>query len=195
VPEDRGGEFESYLGEDIRQRTVVAWIARLRVPLGFSVALLTVWLADPTVGSLAVGGSLALAGEALRFWAAGHLNKSREVTVSGPYRWMAHPLYAGTVMIGVGIAIACRSVVLALSIAGYLAATLIIAARREELFLRAKFGAAYAKYRGDATASTSSAPDVHRRFSFARASANREYRAAVGLLIALAGLAWLVSVR
>ena len=50
--------------------------------------------------------SVALAGEALRIWAAGHLNKSREVTSSGPYRWFAHPLYVGSSVMGVGLAIA-----------------------------------------------------------------------------------------
>ena len=29
-----------------------------------------------------------LAGEALRLWAAGHLEKGKEVTRSGPYRWV-----------------------------------------------------------------------------------------------------------
>ena len=194
MPEDRGGEFESYLGEDIRHRGVTAWVARLRVPIGFTVAVLTMWLADPTARSLAIGGSIAAAGEALRFWAAGHLNKSREVTVSGPYRWMAHPLYLGTAVIGAGVAIACRSMLVALAIAAYLAATLVIAVRREEAFLRAKFGADYANYRGGVRIG-SAALEVSRRFSSARARANREYRAAFGLLVALAALAWLVSVR
>lgn len=190
---ERGGELEAYLGEDIHHRSAVAWIARLRVPLGFLVAVLLLWRARPTANSLLIGGGIACAGEALRFWAAGHLNKSREVTVSGPYRWMAHPLYVGTAIIGAGVAVACRSALLALAIAIYLPATLIIALRREEAFLRAKFGNAYASYRTtrDAAGSTT----VDRRFSFARAHANREYRAALGLVAALAGLAWLVAVR
>jgi len=187
-----GGEFEAYLGEDIRHRSAVAWLARLRVPLGFLLAALTAWLAAPTVRSLVAGGGIACAGEALRLWAAGHLNKSREVTESGPYRWMAHPLYIGTAIIGGGVAIACRSAVLAIAIAGYLAATLIVAMRREEAFLRAKFGAAYASYRARDAAPSSAAG---RRFSFARARANREYRAALGLVAALAGLASLLALR
>ena len=36
--------------------------------------------------TIAAGMAMAVAGEALRVWAAGHLNKSREVTASGPYR-------------------------------------------------------------------------------------------------------------
>ncbi len=56
------------------------------------------------------GRRCAIAGEALRIWAAGHLNKSREVTSSGPYRWFAHPLYVGSSIMGVGLAVASGSV-------------------------------------------------------------------------------------
>ena len=64
------------------------------------------WLARPTSRSLAIGGAMALVGEALRIWAAGHLEKGREVTRSGPYRLTRHPLYLGSAIIGVGVAIA-----------------------------------------------------------------------------------------
>ncbi len=50
-------------------------------------------------------------------WAAGHLNKSREVTASGPYRWVAHPLYVGSSIMGVGLAIASGSLIVAVVIA------------------------------------------------------------------------------
>ena len=61
-------------------------IARLRVPLGFALGLLALWLANPTRQSILWGAIVALVGEAIRVWAAGHLEKSREVTASGPYR-------------------------------------------------------------------------------------------------------------
>ena len=70
-------------------------LARLRVPLGFVIGTLVLWLARPTWSLLAFGTVLAVAGESVRVWAAGHLEKSREVTRSGPYRWFRHPLYVG----------------------------------------------------------------------------------------------------
>ena len=54
-------------------------LARWRVPLGFACAVVVFWLAEPTRATLEHGTLIAAAGEALRFWAAGHLNKSREV--------------------------------------------------------------------------------------------------------------------
>ena len=127
--------------------TAVATLARLRVALGWVFALLVLVLAQPTSRSLALGGSIAAAGEALRVWAAGHLNKAREVTTSGPYRFVGHPLYFGSTVMGVGLAVACASIPVAALIAFYLATTLTAAIKSEEAYLRRTFGEQYDLYR------------------------------------------------
>jgi protein-S-isoprenylcysteine O-methyltransferase Ste14 len=165
---------------------VTRFFARYRVRLGFLAAALAVWFARPTRASAVAGAVVACAGEAIRIWAAGHLEKGREVTASGPYRLTRHPLYAGSLLIGIGFAIASASLVAAALVVGYLAATLTAAIRSEEAHLTEKFGAAYPAYRDGR------APVVHRRFSLRRAVANREYRAACALAIVLALLAWKV---
>lgn len=156
-------------------------LARLRVSLGFVFGAAVLWLARPTGATLASGIPVAVLGEILRIWAAGHLNKSREVTASGPYRWFAHPLYVGSSLMGLGLAIASGNVVCIVLIAGYLTATLRAAIKSEEAFLRQKFGDRYDAYRLGRTASGA---DASRRFSFAQAKANREYRAVAGLAAA-----------
>src|SRR5262245_45588575 len=171
--------------------TVTRRLARWRVPAGFLVAAVVFILASPTRLSLMVGGAVAIAGESLRLWAAGHLRKSSEVTVSGPYRYFAHPLYVGSTIMGAGLAIACnRASVIAL-VAAYLLVTIGAAVRSEEAMLRGRFGSAYDSYRRGGSAprpsdqaSEVSHPEVARRFSLAQAAANREYRAVVGVLIA-----------
>ncbi|HET9265952.1 MAG TPA: isoprenylcysteine carboxylmethyltransferase family protein [Vicinamibacterales bacterium] len=158
--------------------------ARYRVRLGFLSAVLALWLAEPTPRSLAAGAIVAVLGEAIRIWAAGHLEKGREVTVSGPYRFTRHPLYLGSAIIGVGFAVAANRFAVWLLIGLYLAATITSAIRSEERHLTDKFGSVYPEYRdGRATA-------VGRRFSLARATANREYRAVGGLVAVLALLGW-----
>src|SRR5580765_8951988 len=119
---------------------LVRVLARIRVPLGFVFAVAVLWLAQPTRASLGWGALIAGIGEALRIWAAGHLTKSREVTMSGPYRWMAHPLYVGSSVMGAGLAVASHSVGVAVVIAIYLSATITAAVRSEEAFLREWFG-------------------------------------------------------
>jgi protein-S-isoprenylcysteine O-methyltransferase Ste14 len=163
------------------------WLARYRVRLGFLAAIVAFWLARPTPRSLAIGGAIAIAGEAMRVWAAGHLQKGQEVTASGPYRLTRHPLYAGSALMGLGFAIASASAAAAVLIAVYLVLTVGAAIRTEEQHLTEKFGQAYPEYReGRATG------DVARGFSFGRAMRNREYRSMSGLFAALALLLWKV---
>jgi protein-S-isoprenylcysteine O-methyltransferase Ste14 len=158
-------------------------LARKRVSLGGLVVIATFILARPTWTTWRAGLAVAIVGEALRMWAAGHLEKSREVTRSGPYRWMRHPLYAGSAIMALGIIVAARSVIATALAATYMLVTLTAAIRTEEAFLDHAFGNAYERYRA------SSAEPMQRRFSFARAFRNREYRAAAGLAAGFALLA------
>ena len=156
--------------------SLVQRIARFRVAIGFALGLLVLWLAQPTATTIAVGGAIAAIGEALRVWASGHLNKAREVTSSGPYRWFPHPLYLGSSIMGVGLAVASASAIVLVLILGYLASTLTAAVKSEEAFLRSAFGARYDEYRSGSREASAQG------FSLARAKANREYRAVAGLL-------------
>jgi protein-S-isoprenylcysteine O-methyltransferase Ste14 len=169
--------------------TLVAALARLRVALGWVFGLLVIVLAEPTARSIAIGMSIAVVGEGVRFWAAGHLNKAREVTSSGPYRFVGHPLYLGSTIMGVGLAIACDSVFVAALVAIYLATTITAAIKSEEAFLRRHFGEQYELYRSGVDARRRSPGARGRRFSVRQAIANREHRAVLGLAIAILLLA------
>jgi protein-S-isoprenylcysteine O-methyltransferase Ste14 len=160
------------------------------VTLGFVAAAAALVLANPTWTTWRIGLLIALAGEAIRIWAAGHLEKSREVTRSGPYRWTRHPLYAGSALMALGIVIASNSAVVAIVAALYIGGTIPIAIRAEEAFLRRTFGDAYDRYRRSET------KPVSRRFSLERAMRNREYRAVAGLIggFALLALKVLLSI-
>jgi protein-S-isoprenylcysteine O-methyltransferase Ste14 len=157
-------------------------LARWRVSLGFVLAAAVIWLATPTAESLAIGSLIAACGEALRVWAAGHLEKSMEVTRSGPYRFTRHPLYLGSSLIGVGLGVAAHHVLLGLLILVYLVTTLTAAMRSEEAHLREKFGDAY-----DAYAEQRAAP-MERGFSWSRALRNREHHTVAGLMAGLLAL-------
>jgi hypothetical protein len=153
-----------------------ALLARRRVTLGFVVAAAALALARPTWRSWREGLLVALVGEAIRLWAAGHLEKGSEVTTSGPYRWMRHPLYVGSSLIAIGVLLAARSPSLAAVATVYLVATLTAAITSEEAHLREKFGDAYDRY------ARAEAGPARRSFSVSRAMRNREYRAAGGLV-------------
>ncbi len=153
-----------------------AVLARRRVTIGFLVAAVTFVLAQPTWRSWMAGLAVALVGEALRVWAAGHLEKSREVTRSGPYQWMRHPLYVGSLIMALGVVIASRSLAVAAIASIYMSATIVAAIRNEEAFLRQAFGDTYDRY------TAARAEPMRRPFSVARAKRNGEHRAATGLI-------------
>ena len=163
-------------------------VARRRVVLGFAVAAVAFAYARPSWRSVAVGVPLALIGEGLRIWAAGHLVKGREVTMSGPYRLLRHPLYAGSAIIGIGFVVAAASPLVAGIVLGYLVVMTAAAIRLEEATLRADFGDTYARY------AAGECPVSRRRFSSRRATANGEHLAVIGLIavaLLLCAKAWL----
>jgi protein-S-isoprenylcysteine O-methyltransferase Ste14 len=160
-------------------------IARLRVPLGFAFFGIAFWLASPTSTSLMAGAGIALAGQALRVWAAGHIEKGREVTRSGPYRLMRHPLYVGSAILGLGFSVAAWSFGTVMMVMAYFLITYVAAVRTEEATLDARFDGEYSAYR------EGRADQVARRFSVQRAfGSNREYRSVVGL-VGVFALLWL----
>jgi protein-S-isoprenylcysteine O-methyltransferase Ste14 len=157
-------------------------LARRRVALGFAAGVATLILARPSWSTWRIGFAIALVGEAIRVWAAGHLEKSREVTRSGPYRWTSHPLYLGSSIVALGAVVASRNLIVAVFVLVYMAVTIASAIAIEERFLRARFGTMYDDYKRGATS-------VERAFSLERAVRNREYRALAGLVLGFGVLA------
>jgi protein-S-isoprenylcysteine O-methyltransferase Ste14 len=112
---------------------------RVRVPLGFVLAVLYVWLAKPTRCSLVWGVVLILPGLLIRGLASGHVRKNEAVATSGPYAYTRNPLYLGSLLIGVGFAIAARSWWIGVALIVMFLAIYIPVIRSEEEFLRKEF--------------------------------------------------------
>lgn len=71
----------------------------------YLVGVLALLWSHPSAAAFWGGGSLVLAGLVVRGWGAGHLVKNDELTLTGPYRYVRHPLYLGTLLIGIGFAV------------------------------------------------------------------------------------------
>ena len=178
---------------------------RWRVPLGFACAAVFIILARPNMRSLAAGGAVALAGLALRAWASGHIRKNDRLAVSGPYAHTRNPLYLGSFILGLGFTVAASSSLPLLLLLGGLFAALFLGIywpvmRVEAATLAEMFGEEYKRYaaavpllfprptpyRPDADAAAEKFdPSLYMRY--------REYRAALGLLVAWCVL-WLKAV-
>jgi protein-S-isoprenylcysteine O-methyltransferase Ste14 len=123
---------------------------RPRLLLVYALALALIWLAAPTPLSLVAGLLLVGAGEGLRLWATGHLLKTDALTVTGPYAFLRHPLYLGTLLIASGFAVMAHSrlalLVWAIFLAGYFAYYMPYKNRIEGARLEALYGDAYRRY-------------------------------------------------
>ena len=85
------------------------FVMRMRVPSGFLLGLCFGLLATPTRESILYGTLFALPGLGIRAWAAGHLKKNQDLASGGPYAWTRNPLYLGTLLTALGLAIAALS--------------------------------------------------------------------------------------
>jgi len=80
-------------------------LGRLRLAAVFALVAALLYLSEPTKTSVLAGAVFVAIGETVRFWAAGHLFKTKELITSGPYRYTRNPLYLGRFLIFTGICI------------------------------------------------------------------------------------------
>jgi protein-S-isoprenylcysteine O-methyltransferase Ste14 len=163
--------------------------SRYRVVLGYAVGLLLFLLARPSLRSLLLALPPITLGEAIRLWASGHIEKTQRLATGGPYAHTRNPLYLGSALIALGVALACSSVSAAVVIAAYLAAFYPSVMREEADFLRAKFAGEYQAWAGEVPAflpRLSPGGPRETRFSWERVARNREWRTALALPLLLA---------
>jgi len=167
-------------------------LQRIRVPSGFIIAILYLGFAKPTPLAFAIGLGVALVGVLIRAWACGHLRKSMELDVTGPYAYTRNPLYFGTFIIAIGFGIASGSWWLSLIVAAYIGSIYLPVMNVEATVLNNRLGDEYREY-------ASNVPILFprltpwkksdRRFDFQLYLKNGEYNAFIGLMAAAAFLA------
>lgn len=168
-------------------------VARLRVTIGFLLVAAFAWFSRPSADSLLWGLPVSLLGLALRGWAAGCLAKNQALATGGPYAYTRNPLYLGTLLVAAGLAVASRSVGLAVLFAAVFVLVYLPAIQLEEQHLRKLFRA-YPFYE-------TSVPALWPRwprgpawngppFQWRLYWKNREYQAAAGFAVGMALLLW-----
>ena len=75
---------------------------------GIGVILVVVFavLSQPTLYFFILGCLLVLDGLLIRLYASGFVYKNKELSTSGPYAYVRHPLYTGNILILIGISLA-----------------------------------------------------------------------------------------
>ena len=166
------------------------------MPLGFLCAALFILLARPSPVTLVIGGALSVLGLGIRAWAAGHIRKNTALATSGPYAYTRNPLYLGSFLLGLGFTIGAGRWLLGILFAGLFLGIYFPVMRVESGTLAQLFRDSYDRY-------ASEVPLFFPRFMPYRKGAAeltefdsnlymryREYRAALGLLIAWSLLAF-----
>jgi protein-S-isoprenylcysteine O-methyltransferase Ste14 len=168
-----------------------AFFARWRVRLGYPLAAIVLWLARPTPKSILAGAIIGAIGLSIRARAAGYLRKQQVLTVTGPYAYTRNPLYLGSFILVVGVAVAAHSGPSALILFGYFALFYSLVMRREERELYQHHGESFQEYARTVplffprlTPAKLSA-ETAAAFSLEQYNKNREYRAAIGFLLLL----------
>ena len=167
------------------------WIQRWRVPLGFVCAALFILFARPRPATLAAGAAVSLVGVLLRAWASGHIRKNDALAISGPYAYTRNPLYLGSFILGLGFTIGSGRWWLGIVFAALFLGIYLPVMRVESATLSQLFGASFQEY---AAAVPLFLPrltpyrsgEARIGFDHRLYLRYREYRAALGLLVAWA---------
>jgi protein-S-isoprenylcysteine O-methyltransferase Ste14 len=173
---------------------------RWRVRIGYPVAVLYWLLAKPTHHWIAMGAAVAGFGLLIRAIAAGYLRKDRELATAGPYARTRNPLYLGSAFLAAGFAIAGHSWWAGGLIVIYFVVFYYAVMRNEEEDLRTRFGTVFDEYAskvplflpdffGSGHLSRTDAKS-DQAFSWELYRSNREYKALIGTVAALAAV-WL----
>ncbi len=166
------------------------WIQRWRVPLGFLCAGVFLFFARPTPTALAVGAGVSILGLAIRAWASGHIRKNAELATSGPYAFTRNPLYFGSFLLGLGFTIASGRWVLAVLFAALFIGIYFPVMRVEASTMGQLFGSDFEVYRRSVPlffprlTPYRSGDSGAVKFDSALYLRYREYRAALGLIVA-----------
>jgi protein-S-isoprenylcysteine O-methyltransferase Ste14 len=165
-------------------------IQKLRVPLGFVLAIAVFYFAEPTGTSILFGLPVAIIGGVFRALAAGVIKKDAVMATSGVYAMTRNPLYFGSSLLACGFAIMSWNDIAAILLLLPFSVIYPVVILREEAHLQRLFPDEFRAYRSKVPRFfprlTGAIP---RSFSFDQYLYNREYNTALGFLGALAVLA------
>jgi protein-S-isoprenylcysteine O-methyltransferase Ste14 len=161
---------------------------RIRVPMSFALAIAYVLLAHPTPISLVAGAFLLIPGLLLRGLASGHVQKDRQLTMSGPYAYTRNPLYLGSLILGAGFALAARSPAILILLVLMFVVIYVPVIAGEERFLRQTFSEYedYSRHVPRLWLRLTRYGNQVGAFSSALYLRHKEYNAIIGCLVVLA---------
>lgn len=126
--------------------SLVFFLFRRRTSFLFLGTFAVLVLGKPDAASIIIGLPFVVAGEAIRLWVSGYLNKMEILTTGGPFALCRNPMYIGTFLISMGYFIMAHRI--DVLVFGTILFWLFHAGAvfYEEKLLRERFGAEYESY-------------------------------------------------
>lgn len=132
--------------EERKPERLLNAVARRRTLLLVILPLIGMLVAEPRPPLYLVGVLAVVAGQAVRFWAAGYIVKATQLTTTGPYAHVRNPLYLGSLLITLGWGTMSGRLVVAVLLLAVFALTHALAIRSEESYLGERFGEEFHAY-------------------------------------------------
>ncbi len=175
---------------------LMIFLQKWRVRLGHLFALVMLAVCKPEIEWLIAGTIVAFAGEAVRMWSAGTIDKNAVLSRGGPYAYMRNPLYFGSFLMYLGFCIASGNFYVLIAYPFFFFPVYYATIFREEAFLREKFTDEFERFvrevprffprpfksKGATTAT----------FALSQMKHNREYEALIAIVIIL-GAMWAMA--
>ena len=165
-------------------------LARIRVPLGFVLATLVLYLATPSRPMMVLGFPIALIGLLFRGAAAGILRKNTVLAREGPYQMTRNPLYFGSFLLALGFGVMSNSLSAAVLLLVPSALIYPVVIKEEEAHLERNFPQEFEQFQHSVPRfwPMRGSSRVFESFSIAQYVSNREYNAALGFVGAISVL-------
>lgn len=110
------------------------------------ILLILLW-SYPTIESLIIGGVLVVIGQIIHFISSGYLVKQEQLITTGPYRFVRNPFYLSNILLDAGLCIMALNMYVTIAyLAVFYLGIIDRRIRKEEQFLRQRFGADYENY-------------------------------------------------
>jgi len=160
---------------------------KLRFAVLYPFGVLLMLFAMPSDETIRRGIGFIITGLLIRIWANGYAIKMDKLTTSGPYAFVRHPLYLGTMFIALGFVMLLNSFYIGVPLLIGLVLIYANTVKKEEGMLKDKFGNAYLDYAKNVPAMI---PTFRRYrkgekwpFSFKRLMKSKEYKLVIWVVI------------
>jgi len=170
---------------DIKQRIKRSF--KLRFALLYPFGVLVIIYANSSDISIKYGLGIIILGLLLRSWANGYAIKSEKLTTSGPYAFVRHPLYLGTMLLFCGFVVMLNIYYIGAVFFVGMLAVYLRTIRKEEQLLESNFKQAFLDYKKSVPAIFPSFRPYPKGekwpFSFKRLIKSQEYKLFIWMIV------------